>query len=143
MNGCSGPVLANWSAVSFPTIPSCPGTHFSWTLLCITCIKRCCYLDQSVRERSEFCVHYVGHQFGHMHISGICLAEINLFITSSFQTSQSLMLLNKRKNLKAIRQYFFGGVVWGIMGQNVKSISGQKQSFYPRIINIFLWVSIR
>jgi hypothetical protein len=29
MNGCSDPVLANWSAVSFPTIPSCPGTHCS------------------------------------------------------------------------------------------------------------------
>jgi hypothetical protein len=23
MNGCSDPVLANWSAVSFPTISSC------------------------------------------------------------------------------------------------------------------------
>jgi hypothetical protein len=34
VNGCSDPVLANWSAVSFPTIPSCPGTHISWT--CVT-----------------------------------------------------------------------------------------------------------
>jgi hypothetical protein len=30
MNGRSDPVLANWSAVSFPTMPSCPGTHISY-----------------------------------------------------------------------------------------------------------------
>jgi hypothetical protein len=32
MNGCSDPILTNWSAASFPTIPSWPGTHISWTL---------------------------------------------------------------------------------------------------------------
>jgi hypothetical protein len=35
MNGCSAPTLASWSAVSFPAIPSCPGTHISCTLLCV------------------------------------------------------------------------------------------------------------
>jgi hypothetical protein len=29
MNRCSDPVFANWSVVSFPTIPSCSGTHIS------------------------------------------------------------------------------------------------------------------
>jgi hypothetical protein len=29
MNGCSAPILANKSAVSFPAINSCPGTHIS------------------------------------------------------------------------------------------------------------------
>jgi hypothetical protein len=33
MNGCSDPVLANWSPFSFPEIPSCPGTHINWILL--------------------------------------------------------------------------------------------------------------
>jgi hypothetical protein len=32
MYGCSDSVFANWSGVSFPTIPSCPGTHISLTL---------------------------------------------------------------------------------------------------------------
>jgi hypothetical protein len=31
MNRCSDPVLASWSAVSLPTMPSWPGTHISWT----------------------------------------------------------------------------------------------------------------
>jgi hypothetical protein len=35
VNGCSDPVLAIWSAVSLTTIPSWPGTHISWTLLCL------------------------------------------------------------------------------------------------------------
>jgi hypothetical protein len=33
-NRCSDSVLANWSAISLPTVPSWPGTHISWTLLC-------------------------------------------------------------------------------------------------------------
>jgi hypothetical protein len=33
MSGWSDPVFANWSAISLPAIPSCPGTHISWTLL--------------------------------------------------------------------------------------------------------------
>jgi hypothetical protein len=35
VNGCSGPVLARWSAVSLRAIPSWPDTHISWTLLCL------------------------------------------------------------------------------------------------------------
>jgi hypothetical protein len=35
VNGCSDPVLASWAAVSLPTIPSWPGTHIRWTLLCL------------------------------------------------------------------------------------------------------------
>jgi hypothetical protein len=31
MNGCSDPIFANWSGISFPTMPACPGTHISWT----------------------------------------------------------------------------------------------------------------
>jgi hypothetical protein len=34
MNGCSDTVLAIWPAVSLPSIPSWPGNHISWTLLC-------------------------------------------------------------------------------------------------------------
>jgi hypothetical protein len=33
VNRCSDPVLASRSAVSFPAVPSLPGTHISWTLL--------------------------------------------------------------------------------------------------------------
>jgi hypothetical protein len=40
VNGCSDPVLASWSAVSLPTIPSWPGTHISWTLLCLASCMR-------------------------------------------------------------------------------------------------------
>lgn len=32
VNGCSDPVLAR-SAVSFPAMPLCPGTHISYTTL--------------------------------------------------------------------------------------------------------------
>ena len=34
MSGCEKPSLANWSATSFPSILTCPGTHSSWILLC-------------------------------------------------------------------------------------------------------------
>jgi hypothetical protein len=40
VNGCSDPVLASWSAVSFPAVPSCPGTHISSTLLCLASCTR-------------------------------------------------------------------------------------------------------
>jgi hypothetical protein len=40
MNGCSVTVLANWSALSLPTIPSWPGTHIGWTLLCLASCMR-------------------------------------------------------------------------------------------------------
>jgi hypothetical protein len=33
VNGCSEPVLASWSAISFPTIPWCPGTHISFEVI--------------------------------------------------------------------------------------------------------------
>jgi hypothetical protein len=40
LKGCSDPVLPNWYAVSFPTIPSCPGTHIGWTLLYLaSCVR--------------------------------------------------------------------------------------------------------
>jgi hypothetical protein len=40
VNGCSDPILASRSAVSLPAIPSWPGTHISWTLLCLaTCMR--------------------------------------------------------------------------------------------------------
>jgi hypothetical protein len=35
INGHSDPYFASWSAISLPTIPSWPGTHFSWKLLCL------------------------------------------------------------------------------------------------------------
>lgn len=34
MSGYEEPSLANWSAVSLPSIPVCPGYNISWTLLC-------------------------------------------------------------------------------------------------------------
>jgi hypothetical protein len=40
MNWCSGFVLANWSAVSLPTIPSWAGNHISWNLLCLASCMR-------------------------------------------------------------------------------------------------------
>jgi hypothetical protein len=40
MNECSDPVLASWSAFSFPAIPSWPCTHISWTLLCLANFMR-------------------------------------------------------------------------------------------------------
>jgi len=33
ISGCEEPCLANTSAMSFPSIPMCPGTHTSWILL--------------------------------------------------------------------------------------------------------------
>jgi hypothetical protein len=39
VKGCSDTVLASRSAVSFPAIPSWPGTHISWTLLCLASIS--------------------------------------------------------------------------------------------------------
>jgi hypothetical protein len=33
VNRCSDPVLASWSTISLPTIPSWPGTHISWTIM--------------------------------------------------------------------------------------------------------------
>jgi hypothetical protein len=40
MNGHSDPSFASWSAVSLPSIPSWPGTHISWTLLCSASFAR-------------------------------------------------------------------------------------------------------
>ena len=34
VRGCAEPCLANSSAISFPSISACPGTHTSWILLC-------------------------------------------------------------------------------------------------------------
>jgi hypothetical protein len=40
MNGCEQPCQANWSAISFASIPICPGTHTSWILLCSASLTR-------------------------------------------------------------------------------------------------------
>jgi hypothetical protein len=40
VNGCSDPVFTRWYAVSFPAMPSCPGTHTSWTLFCLASCTR-------------------------------------------------------------------------------------------------------
>jgi hypothetical protein len=40
ISGCEEPCLANWSAISFPSIPMCPGTHTSWVLLCSASFTR-------------------------------------------------------------------------------------------------------
>jgi hypothetical protein len=40
LNGLSDPILSSRSAVSFPAISSWPGTHISWTLLCLgSCMR--------------------------------------------------------------------------------------------------------
>jgi hypothetical protein len=37
---CEEPYQASWSAISFPSIPMCPSTHTSWTLLCSASLTR-------------------------------------------------------------------------------------------------------
>jgi hypothetical protein len=50
VNGCSDPVLASWPAVSLPSIPSWPGTHISWTLLCSASCMRDRWQSQTSSE---------------------------------------------------------------------------------------------
>jgi hypothetical protein len=50
VNGCSDPVLASRTAVSFPAIPSWPGTHISWTLLCLASFMRDWWQSQTSFE---------------------------------------------------------------------------------------------
>jgi len=53
MSGSHKPSLANWSAVSFPSIPMCPGTHISWIPLCSASFTRDFWqLDWSVCMQS-------------------------------------------------------------------------------------------
>ena len=40
ISGCEEPCLANSSAMLFPSIPMCPGTHTSWILLCSVSFTR-------------------------------------------------------------------------------------------------------
>jgi hypothetical protein len=51
MNGCSDPVLASWSAVSLPSIPSWPGTHISETRL--TCQSQSYFTTSSLPQISS------------------------------------------------------------------------------------------
>jgi hypothetical protein len=50
VNGCSDPVLASRSAVSLPAIPSWPGTHIIWTLLCLASCMRSWWQTQASFE---------------------------------------------------------------------------------------------
>jgi hypothetical protein len=50
INGHEEPYLASWSAISFPSIPICPGTYISWTLLCSASLIRDWWQSQTNLE---------------------------------------------------------------------------------------------
>jgi hypothetical protein len=50
MSGYGEPSLVNWSAVSLPSIPVCPGNNISWTLLCSASFTRDWWQSQTSLE---------------------------------------------------------------------------------------------
>jgi hypothetical protein len=60
ISGCVEPCLANSSAMSFPSIPMCPGTHISWILLCSVSFTREWWLPDC---RKEYRYYYLCSPF--------------------------------------------------------------------------------
>jgi hypothetical protein len=79
VNWCSDPVLASWSTVSFPTIPSCPGTHISWTQISWSFVCRFsnCYIMRGGRTKKK--AEQIRRSFPRMNIR---VNEIGVFSMS-------------------------------------------------------------
>jgi hypothetical protein len=55
MSECEEPCLANWSAISLPSIPICSGTYTSWIPFCSASFTRDWWQSQTSFNRINYC----------------------------------------------------------------------------------------